>query len=143
MNSCPRDQQILASNDVSGYRYYSCETCHGFWIPGATLHRVLTARGIPALRAAPRSGPSDTRCPDCLVDGESLLIDGCKLDQCPKCRGVWLDSGEARRVRQLFPEGSAVVLADERLPSKETQHALVGCSLVDAVGNVLLLILPG
>lgn len=95
------------------------------------------------MHAAPRIGPCEVRCPDCMADCESLLIDGCKLDHCPKCRGVWLDSGEARRVRRLFPEGSAVVLADERLPSKETQHALVGCSLVEAVGNVLLLILPG
>lgn len=141
MNLCPRDRQILASNDVSGYRYYSCEQCHGFWIPGASLHRVLSARGITDLRGVPRSGPSEMPCPDCHAHCDSLVIEGCRLDHCPSCHGVWLDSGEVRQVRRLFPDGSAVVMADESRPSKETQQALLAYSLVDGLGNLLLLIL--
>src|SRR5688572_32070188 len=118
MNLCPRDRQILASNDVSGYRYYSCEQCQGFWIPGASLHRVLSAKGITELRVVPRGDKSEIRCPDCLTDCDSLLIEGCRLDPCPRCHGVWLDPGEAGRIRRLFPEGSAVVIADEDRPSK-------------------------
>lgn len=142
MNLCPRDRQTLASNDVGGYRYYSCEQCHGFWIPGGSLHRVLSAKGIAELGIVHRGDQSELLCPDCLTACDSILIQGCRLDPCPKCHGVWLDSGEAQRVRRLFPEGSAVVLADEARPPKEFSSALVAGTLTDAVGNLLLLILP-
>jgi Zn-finger nucleic acid-binding protein len=33
------------------------------------------------------------RCPDCRCEFESLTIEGCQLDICPRCQGVWLDSG--------------------------------------------------
>jgi Zn-finger nucleic acid-binding protein len=141
MNHCPRDRQILASNDVSGYRYYSCEQCHGFWIPGAALERVLSAKGITELRALPRGGPSEIRCPDCRTNCDSLLIERCRVDPCPRCHGVWLDSGEVRHLKRLFPEGSAVVIADAERPSMETQQALVAWSITDEVGNLLMLVL--
>ncbi len=137
---CPRDQQILASNDVSGYRYYSCEQCHGFWIPGAALHRVLSESSIVELRAVPRASPSEVPCPDCRAAADALMVEECRLDLCPRCHGVWLDPGEAHRLRRLFPEGSAVVMADAT--SQEIPPPLVACSAVDAVANLLLLILP-
>ncbi len=140
MNVCPRDRQILASNDVGGYRYYSCELCNGFWIPGASLQRALSAQGITELRAVPRGDKGEIRCPDCLTECDSLLVEGCRLDLCPRFHGVWLDSGEVRRVRRLFPEGSAVVIADEDRSSKESQQAIAAWTLADAVGNLLLLI---
>lgn len=142
MNPCPQDRQFLASNDVSGYRYYKCEQCSGIWIPGASVQRVLSAKGITELRVAPRGDKCEMQCPDCLTDCDSILIEGCRLDLCLKCHGVWLDSGEVRRVRRLFSEGSAVVIADEDRPSKETQQSLAAWSLADAVGNLLLIILP-
>jgi len=141
MNLCPRDRQILASNDVSGYRYYSCELCSGYWIPGATLHRVFTAQGIRELRVGTRAEKGEIRCPDCHTDCVSLVIEGCRLDRCPKCHGVWLDAGEVQRLKRLFPEASPVVLADESRPSKESQQDLVAWSLADAVVNLLLLVL--
>lgn len=143
MNSCPRDHQTLASNDVSGYRYFSCERCNGFWIPGKSLHRVLSEKGITELQIVPRGERSELRCPDCMTDCESLLMEGCRLDTCPKCHGVWLDSGEALRARRIFPEQSAVVIADAERLSDASKQGLATCSLGDAVGNLLLLIIPG
>ena len=142
MNSCPRDRQILATNDVSGYRYFSCQQCNGFWILGTALRRVLSEKGITELQTIPRGDRSEISCPDCRTDCESLLMEGCQLDTCPTCLGVWLDSGEVRRLSQIFPEQSAVVIADAERPSKESQQALVTWSVADAVGNLLLLILP-
>jgi hypothetical protein len=52
---------MLASNDVAGYRYYSCEGCRGLWIPGASLHRALSARGVGELRAAAVAHAGGTR----------------------------------------------------------------------------------
>ena len=141
MNRCPRDRQILASNDANGYRYYSCEHCSGFWIPGAALNRVLAEKGITELGAMPHGEVGEIQCPDCLAECASFSIDGCRLDRCPRCCGIWLDSGEVRRVRRLFPEGSEVVIADESRVPTENQPALVAWSLLDVVGNLFLLIL--
>lgn len=77
-------------------------------------------------------------CPDCHAECEALVIEGCRLDSCVLCHGVWLDSGEARRVQRLFPEGSAVVDADANRVSKETQEALGALSVVDLVANLFL-----
>lgn len=119
MNLCPRDRQILATNEVGGYRYYSCEHCKGFWIPGTSLHRALSTKGVTELGSVPSCGKGEIRCPNCLTDCDSILIEVCRLDLCPNCRGVWLDSGEVRQLRRLFSEGSPVVIADEGGGSKE------------------------
>lgn len=140
MNRCPRDGETLASNDVSGYRYYSCERCGGFWIPGASLHRVLSAQGVGELQSVPTTGKGDVDCPDCHAACEAVVIEGCRLDVCPSCHGVWMDSGEVRRVKRLFPGGSAVVDADASQISKETDGALGALSVVDLVGNLFLLL---
>jgi Zn-finger nucleic acid-binding protein len=138
MSHCPHDQELLASNDVSGYRYYSCERCNDDWIPGAMLDRALSARGVQELRAIPSSGRSKLNCPDCQTTLATLIVDGCTLDSCERCRGIWLDAGEALRVRRLFPEDSAVVDAEREAGPANRGWAAV--SLVDCVANLILLI---
>ncbi|HMP84325.1 MAG TPA: zf-TFIIB domain-containing protein [Verrucomicrobiota bacterium] len=142
MSLCPRDGQTLASNDVSGYRYYSCERCRGYWIPGGALHRVLSARGVSELRSVPRAGKGDIDCPDCHRPSVAVVIAGCRLDFCANCHGVWLDSGEVNRVRSLFPEGSAVVDADASRVSKGTGDNLGTLPVVEFVGDLFLFLIP-
>lgn len=62
------------------------------------------------------------------------------MDWCPRCHGVWLDAGEAQRVKRLFPEGSAVVDADQSREPNGRQSALGAVSAVDLVGNLLALL---
>jgi Zn-finger nucleic acid-binding protein len=140
MSHCPHDRELLASNDVSGYRYYSCERCNGDWIPGAMLERALSARGVQELRAIPSSGRSKLNCPDCQTILATLIVDGCTLDSCERCRGIWLDAGEALRVRRLFPEDSAVVDADAELAGRPANKGWAAVPLVDCVANLILLI---
>ena len=141
MNRCPRDGERLASNDVSGYRYYSCERCGGYWIPGASLNRALSIRGIEELRALSSARASELRCPDCRGACEAIDIKGCTLDCCGQCHGVWLDTGEVRRVSRLFPEGSAVVDADANRAASYTDATSGAICMVDAIANVFLLVL--
>lgn len=140
MNCCPKDGEILASNDVSGYRYYSCERCGGCWIPGASLHRVLSAQGVEEFRAVPVTGKGDVDCPECHAPSQAVVIEECRLDHCGTCHGVWLDPGEVTRVRRLFPEGSAVVDADANRPPNGGNTTWGAWSVVDVVGNLLLLL---
>jgi len=136
MNTCPRDNAILASNDVNGYRYYSCEHCNGSWIPGASLDRVLSARGMGELRSIRRDAAGEMFCPDCHALCDIVVIAGCRLDCCPRCRGVWLDAGEAQKVSHLFPMDSAVVDADKGHSAKAGQTVAGAASAVDLVGNL-------
>jgi Zn-finger nucleic acid-binding protein len=138
MQRCPHDDEILASNDVGHSRYYSCEQCGGGWISGPALHRVLSESGVAAVRAVPASGVTSLVCPDCSARLAILVVAGCTLDVCQRCRGVWLDAGEAQRVSQLFPPDSALVDADRA--RAVNRDGLTAFSLVDAVGNLLLLI---
>lgn len=148
MNLCPRDHTSFTSNDANGYRYYSCSHCKGFWLPGASIQRAMSTQGVSELQVAPRGPRSRIRCPECRSEFELLTIGGCHLDICPRCHGVWLDSGEARRIRRLFPEGSAVIIADKTRPSKQSAHALNApaptdvefFSVLEAVGELVWLI---
>jgi Zn-finger nucleic acid-binding protein len=140
MSHCPHDGELLASNDVSGYRYYSCERCGGCWIPGRMIDRALSARGIQELRAITSAGVSKLKCCDCQSAFAVLAVDGCTLDSCGRCHGVWLDAGEAQRVRRLFPEGSAIVDADGGHTTQKPNEGLVAMSLVDAVANAFILL---
>jgi len=140
VNTCPRDRRILASNDVNGYRYYSCEQCGGTWIPGAALDRVLSARGVGELNAIRRTGAADLFCPDCHALCDAVVIEGCGLDVCPRCRGVWLDAGEVQRVKHLFPDESAVVDADMSRGTGKTPSAPGAVSVVELVGNLIVLL---
>jgi Zn-finger nucleic acid-binding protein len=138
MSTCPRDQLLLASNDVDGYRYYSCERCNGFWIPGTVLDRALSERGIQDLRAIRGAGPGDVTCPDCRAACEAIGIEGCDLDRCARCHGVWLDAGEVGKLKRLFPERSAVVAAEE---GRLTDAELAPIAIVDSVVQLLALLI--
>lgn len=141
MSTCPIDGEILASNDTRHYRYYSCERCGGSWIPGSLLHRVLSARGVKDLSGIPSIGKSIIQCPDCHSECVIVSVRGCRLDSCSKCHGVWLDAGEVLHVRSLFPEGSPIIDAEQsRIAGKEFTKASATTSLVELVGNLLLLI---
>ena len=140
MNTCPRDRQPLASNDVHGYRYYSCEECGGSWIPGDSLDRVLSVRGAADLTGIRPASVGDLFCPGCRALCDPVVIKGCHLDVCPRCHGVWLDVGEAQHVMHLFPEGSALVDADEDRAAGRNPTVLGAASVVELVGNLFVLI---
>jgi Zn-finger nucleic acid-binding protein len=139
IHRCPRDGEILSSNDVNGFRYWRCERCFGFWIPGAVLHRVMSQKGIAGLWTARRGDRSQLRCPECQESCEDVLVDGHRLDVCSGCRGVWLDAGEVQDLRRHFLEGSAVVGADAARPSGRVEVAF---GVVEVIGEVVVMILP-
>ena len=110
--NCPRDREILASNDTGSFHYHSCELCSGYWISGRVLARVLLPESIEELRSAP-SSPGKLNCPDCHTECQAVTVDGCVLDRCLRCYGIWLDGGTVQRVKRLFPLKSPVIMADD------------------------------
>ena len=120
---------------------YSCGACLGIWIPGAALHRALSARGVGELRAAAVARPDGPPCPDCAASCGTLVAEGVTLDTCPRCRGVWLDYGEAVKLRPWFPDGSAVVAADAGRGATKAEKAAGGAAVVIGVADLLTALL--
>ncbi|MFN0069715.1 MAG: zf-TFIIB domain-containing protein [Limisphaerales bacterium] len=141
MSLCPHDRRVLASSDAAGYLYYSCEACRGLWIPGASLHRALSARGTGELRVAAVARTGGVLCPDCAAACGTLVAEGCTVDTCPRCRGVWLDFGEVSKLRLWFPDDSAVVAADAGRRPTEAQKTEAGASVVIVVADLMMAIL--
>jgi Zn-finger nucleic acid-binding protein len=141
MSTCPIDLEVLASNDTQHYRYYSCERCGGCWIPGSLLRRVLSARGVKDLKDIPSMGKSLIHCLDCHSECVIVSVQGCRLDSCSKCHGVWLDAGEVLHVRNLFPEDSPIVDAEQsRIAARKVSKTGAAMSVVEMVGDLFLLI---
>jgi len=105
------------------------------------MERALSARGVGELRVVPSVGASKLHCPDCHAVFQMIVVDGCTLESCGRCHGVWLDSGEAQRLRKLFPDDSAVVDADASRGAQVIDTGAGAISVVDSVANLLLVIL--
>ena len=121
--ACPRTGEALASNDIAGYRYYSCAACNGLWVPGSAITKALTEEGAAKVLNSANTTKSKAQCPSCPSSLHSFSIDGVTLDNCPDCHGVWLDYGEATRLRLLFPGSSDIVRAEA---AKDPKPSLIG-----------------
>jgi Zn-finger nucleic acid-binding protein len=109
MKHCPRDREILASNELQEYRYYSCQRCSGYWIPGRAISAALSTGALSKLHALPPADAPPADCPDCRTACTPVSIDGATLDICRLCCGVWFDGGEVERLKLLFPADSAIL----------------------------------
>jgi len=139
MKSCPRDSEILASNDVEGYRYYSCAACGGLWIPGSALQKTMRPAAVQDLLARCASAPpANLSCPDAHGLLVALPIEDCEIDLCARCHAVWLDRDEILRISRCFRPATAL-LADVstiRGPSP----AYTGTVILDGLFQILTLL---
>lgn len=81
-----------------------CSICGGVWFDHGELDRYLSRKldvlESPQLHAtlAVELDHREAKCPRCAVPlkkASSPQNDRIQGDQCPKCAGLWLDSGEA------------------------------------------------
>jgi hypothetical protein len=112
---CPECKSInLIEQEVKtvGVKLDYCPECRGIWFDQTELERVLpyaiAKMAIPGDAAETQRG-----CPRC--DRERLhRLDypqtSVEVDACRKCRGVWLDAGEAEKINQYRKD-----LGDARL----------------------------
>jgi len=88
----------------------TCLACGGTWIPASALLSRLgeaTGRKVEddlARLFAMASRATSLRCPACPSAGMSAVrVRGIELESCSDCRGVFLDLGEAERLRAWRP----------------------------------------
>lgn len=135
---CPRDSAILATDDVGGYRYYSCLKCLGCWIPGSALRKTMrlgAARDI--IETLPWASSSALPCPN--GDGAlaTVIVRACEIDICPRCHSLWLDHREAVAIANCFREPSPIVEADRA----NSPNAIPASAFVfEAIGTMISLI---
>ncbi|PKL47606.1 MAG: hypothetical protein CVV42_12810 [Candidatus Riflebacteria bacterium HGW-Riflebacteria-2] len=84
----------------------SCPTCHGTWYDSGELEQVLgDAFDYKALLSIVSSRLSEYICPCCKMSMRALVFKfhsgELVIDNCPVCRGFWLDGGELASVRNL------------------------------------------
>lgn len=105
--NCPKCKtQALSSFVVEGVTVDRCSACAGVWFDAEELSRLLAeeARHVAQLlKGNPREQADGVKGP-CPRDASELMrayssIDrSVVLDACGKCRGVWLDGGEFKKL---------------------------------------------
>ena len=118
---CPRCRLALRRVDYEGVEADLCDECWGMWLDTGELEEILAKRSfefnetereqILDLMDASSAGPTDPApCPRCgktmrrRVYDEAVRI---VLDGCPE-HGVWLDTGEIKKVQAVAEKSGAV-----------------------------------
>lgn len=105
---CPSCKNPLREKGAGGMTLDVCYGgCGGIWFDAAELERV-NARAASTLHSIwqvpvgkvnltdPRLCP---RCPDQVLDRRWFSeLKQVEIDECPKCKGIWLDAGEFTRI---------------------------------------------
>jgi Zn-finger nucleic acid-binding protein len=117
MPRCPSCNTLTTRVQEDGVNLQHCDGCHGNWVGHVQLSRLVRmpvtgdAGKQPLAELAALVSESNSkkvlRCPECRVEmGKSRFhsMVPLTLDNCPKCRGHWLDAGELNLLRRLYYE---------------------------------------
>lgn len=102
---CPKDRVELEQIQMLGVDIDVCPMCSGCWLDHKELAQFTRSRGRGALQVNVQDArETEYRCPRCgeiLQEGHHEFLADLFIDQCPKCRGIWLDRGELRRLLSM------------------------------------------
>ena len=118
---CPRCDLPLTAVDYEGVEVDMCQSCWGFWLDCGELEQILESQQfqfsdaereqVLSLNAASRPGSTEPApCPKCEKEMERVHYDESihlVIDQCPE-HGVWLDTGEIKKVQALAEKSDDV-----------------------------------
>ena len=98
--NCPKCREPEMDSETSHeVRYERCPRCDGMFYEQLVLQRVL-AQGLgtrDSLAFSVQSDQMDTipaHCFRCQLDMTPVMMNGIRIDECSKCKGVFLDQGE-------------------------------------------------
>ena len=114
--SCPSCGARMQSRLIHGQTLDVCPSCGGTWADAGELKAITGKdpdRGVPL-----QDFRAFKKCPLCKLPMRIVALDGVELEGCPKCHGVWLDSGELDRLggfamergRRLFCPACGVLM---------------------------------
>ena len=111
---CPKcvDEQQLASIVVDEVEVDRCPQCEGIWFDKSELGHLLDSQEdrVEPLMQGEDEADKDRVLGACHRDGNKMLRvlsarnNEVVIDSCVACKGIWLDGGEFRRIKEAQPE---------------------------------------
>jgi len=113
---CPACTKELTRNtdDLTGLEIDTCFYCRGIWFDYNELRRFFSSPKLynkfrlPQynFRVTIKEAPEKRLCPRCPeTELTEVTLDEVIVDECPSCKGIWLDSGEVTRLIDLYEAG--------------------------------------
>lgn len=129
---CPRCKNQTQDFFIEGITIELCSHCQGTWFArGALLYFLKASAGLSDLKLVHVGEfPAQIDCPHCQVqmaresfsvksDAFSAVDKNLEIDRCPRCEGVWLDSGEFEKAKNLAKE-----LGDAQSQFRRVTHVI-------------------
>ena len=158
---CLRCKSPMKELSVNNAEVDVCTTgCGALWFDAHELPKLDEHHEVPdefatLLKNLPSNENIDVEaqlhCPRCVEQPTFRHFWSVKrkiaIDECPKCAGIWVDSGELTHMHELFPteEGrkkAAEALFDDVFKEGLEQHAMKSDKTLDRTVNVLKYISP-
>ena len=93
------DRPPMETLKFAGIELDTCPSCNGCWLDSQEAGQLTRSRGANRVEIELQQlKPGELSCPRCrrtpMEVGQHIAVPGLFLDQCPSCKGVWLDRGE-------------------------------------------------
>ncbi len=133
--------------DMTGLEIDSCFYCRGLWFDYNELRKFFSAPKLynnfrlphNSFKVKIKNAPPQrlcARCPEIAL--VAVQIDKVEVDECPSCKGIWLDSGEIARLIELQEKGK---LKGKAETVKQIKKGKYDQSALGSVSRVLTLAL--
>lgn len=105
---CPKCGVMMRTHNRSGVAIEQCDGCGGMFLDYGEIEALRQREGqIPMVQAtmaqggqAPNTPGAVLHCPKCGSPMRSVMRSGITIEQCDRCRGVFLDHGEIEALKQ-------------------------------------------
>jgi len=140
---CPTCETVLGRIKYEGVDIEACPECRGVWLDGRRLRHIERRREVIVdedaarrVTSKPETPESQRACPRCTQPMKKYRYGKNKriiVDQCPACKGIWLDDGELEAIQHAHQRWEEFVQSQRKsgvpstqqrtLPSRETVAA--------------------
>jgi len=129
---CPACQSGLGRIKYEGVDIETCPDCRGVWLEGSRLRCIERRREVivdedAAGRATSKSETLEPQrsCPRCTQAMKKYRYGKNKriiVDQCPACKGIWLDDGELDAIQHAHERWEEFVRSQRESGDRSTQQ---------------------
>ncbi len=100
---CPRCSSRLYMIERGGVRLDHCWDCNGIWFDKNELDELVDEENTLELliEITGKLKGEGLLCPDCRELMNTHEVYGVYVDQCPVCKGIWMDKGETEKVWEM------------------------------------------
>lgn len=126
--NCPKCRIEIDDITIEGVELNFCSACKGIWFDKDELAFMeeIPVDVPDTAEITKEARRTEHDCPRCgdqkLEEMKFIKTEDLLIDRCPKCRGVWLDKGELRKIEHIAAHietpNSKIMLACKQLQEK-------------------------